>query len=239
MEYENKVAIVTGAAVGIGRATARQLAAGGAKVMIVDIKEDALIELKSELQNSGFVAEYEVCDVSCEARVREVVEKTTNLFGKIDILINNAGIYFGEGEFTSQNSDTWKKLIDINILGTMYFTHAVLPQMKENKYGRIVNLGSVAAVYGIAYMISYSMTKGAIHAFTKALSKEAAPYGVTVNTVAPGNIHEDMGSNPEMSFLGRSGTPKECAEVICYLASDRASYVTGQCYQVDGGRKVM
>ncbi len=239
MEYENKVAIVTGAAIGIGRAVARQLASGGAKVMLVDIKEEALKELKAELTSKGLIAEYEVCDVGCEARVREVVAKTVTLFGKIDILVNNAGIYFGEGEFTSQNSDTWKKLIDINILGTMYFTHAVLPLMKDNKYGRIVNLGSVAAVYGIAYMISYSMTKGAIHAFTKALSKEAAPYGITVNTVAPGNIHEDVSSNPEMSFLGRSGTPKECAEVICYLASDRASYVTGQCYQVDGGRKVM
>ena len=117
----------------------------------------------------------------------------------------------------------------------------VLPGMLERHYGRIVNISSVAGVYGIGNMTDYSMTKGAINGFTLALAKEVTEHGVTVNAVAPGNIitasHEN--NNPTLSFAGRSGTSEECANVICFLASDAASYVSGQVYQVDGCRKRM
>lgn len=239
MNFDNKNIIVTGAARGIGKAAAEIFAKGGANVAIVDINADALSKVKCELSQYGKKITAHICDISDEGEVKNTVGDIIKEFGKIDVLVNNAGIYHSEERFCKQTSDSWKRYFDINVLGTMYFTNAVLKNMQENRYGRIVNLGSVAAVYGIKYMITYSATKGAIHAFTKALAKDVADYGITVNTVAPGNIHEGDANYPDMSFLGRSGTPAECAEVIAFLASDAASYITGQSYQVDGGRKVM
>lgn len=239
MTFKGKTAIVTGAGQGIGAAVAKILAERGAQVILIDVHENNLKLQCDRLRNKKYLADFRICDVSCEEKAKQTVTDIFKQYGKIDILVNNAGVYGAEGCFTEQKSDMWKRLIDINILGTMYFTQAVLPYMKECGSGRIVNLGSVAAIYGISSMISYSMTKGAIHAFTKALAKETAEYGITVNTVAPGNIHDDGSNYPYMSFLGRSGTAVECAEVICFLASDAASYVTGQCYTVDGGRKFM
>ena len=138
-------------------------------------------------------------------------------------------------------SAEWKKKIEVNILGTMYCVSAVLPHMIKNHYGRIVNIGSVAGSYGIANMADYSMTKGGVIAFTKALAKETAPYGITVNTVSPGsiNVTEEENVMPEHSFMGRAGTPEECASVVVFLSSDEASYVSGQDYRVDGCRKKM
>lgn len=121
----------------------------------------------------------------------------------------------------------------------MCFTRAVINNMIENNYGRIVNLVSVAGIYGLRNMVDYSMIKGSAIAFTRALAKEVGSYGVTVNTVSPGNIRTNGGNTPEMSFLNRSGTPRECANVICFLASDEASYVSSQNYQVNGSRKSM
>lgn len=239
MDFKNKVCIVTGAASGIGKATAEILAKKGAKLSLMDINGDKLNEFTNELSKNGTEVLGFCFDISNPQEIKEMVNATLKHFGKIDVLINNAGIYKGEQEFEKQDIDDWKKLIDINILGTMAMTQAVLPAMKEQKSGKIVNLGSVAATYGISYMITYSTTKGAIHSFTKALSKQVAEFGINVNTVAPGNIREDLQIGADMSFLGRAGSYHECANVICFLASDDASYVTGQCYTVDGGRKMM
>ena len=236
MDFQNKVAIVTGAAVGIGRATARQLARGGARVILMDVDRAGLEALEQELPGS---VSY-VCDVSDEALVHQIVEDVIRRFGQIHILINNAGIYKEDNPaFVESSSAFWKKKIDINILGTMYMTQAVLGNMLEHHYGRIVNLGSVAGVYGLAHLVDYSMTKGAIISFTAALAKQVGPTGITVNCVSPGNIAPpEVANYPDMSFLGRSGTPEEAAEVICFLASDAASFVTGQNYLVDGARKI-
>lgn len=239
MDFKGKNVIVTGAAQGIGRATAVLLAEHHANLAIVDLNEAPLLALEKELKDKGVTVMSRLCDVGDEAAVHEAVGEVMRNFGRIDALINNAGIYReGRMPFVESQSEHWKKKIDINILGTMYFTHAVLRNMIENKYGRIVNLGSVAGVYGNRSMVDYSMTKGAIISFTKALAKEVGPYGITVNTVSPGNIQE-TNSFPEMSFLGRSGTPQECANLICFLASDDASYISGQNYQIDGSRKSM
>ena len=239
MNFENKVCIVTGAASGIGKATAEILAKGGAKLSLMDINGIKLQAFADELQQKGTQVLDFCFDISNPDEIKKMVDSTLECFGRIDVLINNAGIYKAEQEFESQDIADWKKLIDVNILGTMAMTQAVLPTMKKQKIGRIVNLGSVAATYGISYMITYSTTKGAIHSFTKALSKQVAEYGVNVNTVAPGNIREDLSVGADMSFIGRAGSYSECAKVICFLASDDASYVTGQCYTVDGGRKMM
>ena len=237
--FQNKTAVITGAAEGIGRATVFRMAALGANIVAVDTNQEKLNELKEKLTEYG--AEYLLCecDVSDEAKVNEVVSEAIERFGKIDILVNNAGIWRDFRMFAESTSDIWKRYIDVNILGVMYFTRAVIGDMLEKKYGKIINVGSVAGVYGNAGMAAYSMTKGAVIAFTKALAKEVADQGVLVNCVSPGSVSGqfDEAEPSELSFLGRSGTHTENANLICFLASDEASYIAGQNYQIDGCRK--
>ena len=242
MEFEKKVVVVTGAAVHIGRAAALTFAREGAKVALVDYNGEGVRNTCAEIIAAGGEAWAFECDVSDEARVNEVVASVLDAWGKIDVLVNNAGLWRCDvGPFAESESASWKKKIDVNIYGTLYFTRAVLPGMIEQQYGRIINLGSVAGVYGNANMVDYSMTKGAIIAFTTALAKEVAPYGITVNTVSPGNVAEDNSDkqNLTLSFIPRSGTPQENADLICFLASDKAAYISGQNYLIDGCRKKM
>ena len=239
MDFSGKAAFVTGVSHGIGKAIALGLAKNNAALFLCDIDKAGLKETAKAVNELG--AQVEICglDVSDEAAVHAVMDKAILRFGKIDILINNAGIYNTFGLFQNSNSVDWKKKIEVNILGTMYPTHAVLNHMIANRYGRIVNIGSVAGVYGIPNMTDYAMTKGAVIAFTKSLAKETAPFGVTVNAVSPGSISVNGEDMPEHSFTGRAGTPEECANVVLFLASDEASYVSGQNYLVDGCRKKM
>ena len=238
MEFKNKTAIITGGSVGIGKATALELAKSGANVCLVDVNVDGLNATAEEIKSLGAGVEVFVCDVSDEQRVREVVGEIIHKYKKIDILINNAGIWRTWKNFIETTSDDWKKRISVNVLGLMYFTHAVLPNMIENSYGRIVNVGSVAGVYGNSRMVDYSMTKGAVSSFTKALAKEVASEGITVNNVVPGTVrNEGAGAEIDQCYMGRRGELHEYAHLICFLASDKASYISGQDYQIDGYRK--
>ena len=239
MDFHNRTVILTGASKGIGRATAIRLAQEGADIAIIDIKEEMLAETARLCAAYGHRVDTYTCDVSDEARVHEVVATVAERFGHIDVLINNAGLYDTWEPFLGSKSSDWKRKIDVNILGTMYFAQAVLPYMIENKYGRIVNISSVVGVYGGGNMVDYSMTKGAVIAFTRALAKEVTPLGITVNAVAPGSIIVKESNFTQHSFTGRGGEPEECASVIVVLASDEASYVSGQNYQVDGCRRLM
>lgn len=236
--FEGKVAIVTGAAKGIGLACAKILYAGGATVIMADINGEKVRNEAASLGGEDRVRAV-VLDVSDEEAAKQTVENTAKEYGKIDILINNAGIYNTWELFETQSSDAWKNKIEVNILGTMYLTRYVLPFMLEKGYGRIVNVASVAGMYGIVHMTDYSMTKGAIIGFTKSLAKEVMGRGVTVNCVSPGSINDVPESLPNHSFAGRAGSNMECANVMCFLASDEASYVSGQNYAVDGCRKLM
>lgn len=243
MNFAEKTVIVTGAATGIGRATAILFAQSGANVVAVDIHAEALESLKKELAQHTDNALTLVCDVCDENGVGKAVQAAESQFGHVDILVNNAAIWRCRASFLDTPTEEWRNFINVNLMGVVYFTKAVLPNMLQNRYGKIINVASVAGVYGNADMVHYSATKGAVISMTKALAKEVADKGVTVNCVSPGSVspseNADMNySEPsELSFMGRTGTDMENANLICFLASDEASYISAQNIQIDGCRK--
>jgi NAD(P)-dependent dehydrogenase (short-subunit alcohol dehydrogenase family) len=239
-EFSGKVAFITGGAKGIGKAISLGFAKNGADIIITDVNEAALNATAEEAKAYGVKVKTALFDVADEEASRKAIKEAEEEFGKIDILVNNAGIYPGS-DFLKVDSDHWKKLININILGSMYPIQAVLPGMIERGYGRIVNIGSVAGVYGLGCFVDYSMTKGAIIALTKALAKVYTEKGVTVNCISPGSINVTDRDDVmlEHSFMGRPGTPEELANAVLFVASEKASYISGQNYIVDGCRKKM
>lgn len=240
-----KVAMITGASVGIGRAVALRMASEKIDLVLVDINETALNKVVEEVTALGVKALAFVADVSNEERVNEVVKEANKEFGKIDILVNNAAIWRCFDSFINLETEKWRKIIDVNVLGAVYCIKAVLPKMIENKYGRIVNVASVAGVYGNAGMSAYSATKGALIAMTKALSKEVISDGIIVNSVAPGLVspsdNEDIDyfELSDRCYAGRTGTDRENANAIYFLCSDEVGYIVGQNIQVDGCRRML
>ena len=245
MNFAGKTAFVTGAATGIGRASAVKLAQNGAKVVIADINDAKLAEVKKEIEKYTKDVIAEKCDISDEIQVREAVKKSMDAFGKIDILINNAALWRDCSSVLETSSEMWHKYFDVNVFGTVYCIKAVLPKMLENGYGKIVNVSSIAGVYGKADMAHYSATKGAVISLTKALAKEVIGSGVCVNCVSPGTVSPaenpdmDYYESDERSYAGRTGTDNENASLICFLASDDADYIVGQNIQIDGCRKIL
>lgn len=245
MDFKGKTALITWASVGIGRAVALKLAKYGAKVVLFDVDFEKLKKVKEELKEyTSDVLIYD-CDVSDEVKVNRFVKEAESIFGGIDILVNNAAVWRSWTPFIDTTTDAWRKYLNINVMGVVYLTKAVLPKMIENNYGKIINVSSVAGVYGNANMVHYSATKGAIISMTKALAKEVTAKGVLVNCVSPGSV-SDSGDDDtesfqpsELSFMGRTGTDSENANLICFLASDEASYISGQNIQIDGCRKKM
>ena len=239
-----KNVLITGAAVGIGRAAALRFAKEGYALVLLDIQEEKLENLKQELLPDTDAVMTCVCDVSDEAAVRDAVAKAEVCFGGIDILVNNAALWRCWKPFCDTSADEWKKFLDINVMGTVYPTQAVLPGMLERGWGRIINVASVAGVYGNANMVHYSATKGAVIAMTHALAKEVADRGVLVNAISPGSVSPSENSDidftqpSELSFMGRTGSDRENANLIFFLASEEASYISGQNIQIDGCRKI-
>lgn len=243
MEFQNKIAMVTGAAVGIGKAVALTLASEGADLILLDVNLAPLQAVAEEIRAMGRKALVYECDVSQEERVYAVTQEALATFGKIDILINNAALWRDQISFAEASTDLWRRYLDINVMGVVYCTKAVLDSMLAQQYGRIVNVASVAGVYGNGKMAHYSATKGAVIAMTKALAKEVAEQGIRINCVSPGTVtsskHDDMDltSPTELSYMKRTGSDRENAELICFLASDRANYIHGQNIQIDGCRQ--
>lgn len=240
----DKVAIVTGGALGIGRAAAALLAREGAKVVIVDLKQESCDEAAAAIAKDHGVqtlgAAANVADwASVEAATKAVVDR----FGKIDILVNNAGIT-KDNLLMRMSEAEWDAVLDVNLKGAFFFTKAVVRPMLKAHAGRIINIASVVGQEGNLGQSNYAASKGGLIAFTKACAKEFASRNILVNAVAPGFIHTrltDVVSEEAKSrtlsriLLGRMGEPEEIAKVILFLASDDSSYVTGQCIGVNGG----
>lgn len=235
-----KVALITGAAVGIGRAVAVLMAQKGAKLVLLDLDGEKLELLRTQLDAEVLTF---TCDISDEAAVRSCVAKGIDRFGHIDILVNCAALWRKWNFFVEQDMALWRKFFDVNVNGAAVVTQAVLPGMLEKKWGRIIHVASVAGIYGNCKMACYSATKGAVISFVKALAKEVAVEGITVNAVSPGSVSDsgnddiDFVQSSELCHMKRTGSDRENAELICFLASDAASYISGQNIQIDGCRK--
>lgn len=244
MLLDGKCALVTGASRGIGRAVALKLASEGAKVALNFAgNEAAANEVRQEIEAAGGQAILVKADVANEAAVQEMVQKMADAFGRIDILVNNAGIT-RDGLLARMKEEDWDAVLSTNLKGVFLTTKAVAKLMMKQRAGRIVNMASVVGVTGNAGQANYSAAKAGVIGFTKTIARELASRGVTVNAVAPGFIDTDMTSvlsdkAKEAALtgipLGRMGTPEDVAAAVLFLASDQASYVTGQVLHVDGG----
>jgi 2-hydroxycyclohexanecarboxyl-CoA dehydrogenase len=241
---EGRVAIVTGAASGIGLACARRLAKAGARVALWDINAAGAEAAAAELGGKGHAIASRV-DVSKRAEVEAAVAQARQAFGPIGILVNNAGITLFQ-PFLETSEEAWDRIMTINLKSLLFCTQAVLPDMIEAKWGRIVNVSSSSAQTGSARMAAYAASKGGVIGFTKALAQEVAPLGITVNNVPPGFIDTPMlrasevGTRVEQvaaaSPMKRAGQPEDIAAAVAFLASDEAGYITGHTLGVNGGR---
>jgi 2-hydroxycyclohexanecarboxyl-CoA dehydrogenase len=245
LRLADRTALVTGGASGIGAATCRRLAAEGARVAVTDMNLAGAQEVADEIGGSA----YEL-DVRSEESIRAAIGGTESDLGPIDVLVNNAG-YDEWGFFTNTDPDLWDRVLAVNLRGVIAVTAAVLPGMQERRRGRIVNTASEAGRVGSSGSAIYSAAKAGVIGFTKALAIENGRYGITVNAVAPGPIETpllmaapeafgDLGKRLVENMVGstnlrRLGQPEEVAAAITFLASDDASYVTGQALGVSGG----
>lgn len=241
MKFNNRTAVITGAAHGIGEAVAHEMAERGVDVAIVDLNSEMLNAVAEDIRAK--FPERKVLAVSCDVGERDqldaAVEKIQREFPRIDILVNNAGIFRdNRGPFHETDPDTWERRWRINVFSMMYLSKKFLPGMLAQEYGRIINVASVAGVYGLATMVDYSTTKGAVISFTRALAKETAKQKVLVTCVSPGAV-DSWESPTNLSYSDRNGTYSEHAQMILFLASDNASYISGQSFQVDGCRRTM
>ena len=239
----DKVAIVTGASRGIGEAIAKQLSSCGAKIILIARNSDQLVAVKETIISNGGIAESIAGDVSNLNSISEIVTNTIDKWGRIDILVNNAGIA-RDNIIMRMKEDEWDSVMNINLKGCFNGIKSVARPMIKNKAGRIINITSVVGQIGNAGQSNYAASKAGIMGLTKSMAKELGSRNITVNAVAPGYITTDMTNelNDEVKEqlkssipLGRLGTPDDVANLVCFLASDEAGYITGQTFNVDGG----
>jgi 3-oxoacyl-[acyl-carrier protein] reductase len=242
MKLKNKVAIVTGAGQGIGRGIALSLAKEGAKVVVTDIT-DKINDVVKEIGSQAIAIKV---DVSKRKQTEEMVKKTLKKFGRIDILVNNAGIYPFKSLLEMKEED-WDHVLNVNLKGVFNCTKSVLSTMTKQKYGKIINIASIAGTkVGFHNLAHYSASKAGILGFTKSAALELAQYNINVNAIAPGAIDTPgtsttMGERKQVEKYAklipaqRIGKPIDIANLVVFLTSDESSYITGECIVVDGG----
>lgn len=246
IDLGGKVAVVTGAGRGIGYEIAKTLAAEGVATVITDIRQDLLDAAQAEWRERGWRGSQLLCDVAKWEDNRAVVDAVVGEFGQIDVLVNNAGIAAG-GKLESLSEDTWDRNMDINLKGVFLMCQAVIPVMRRQRAGRILNAASFAAIIPSVGSAAYAASKAGVASLTRVLAGELGPWNITVNAYAPGMIPTQMNRFAERPAeeqerlldtltLRRWGKPEDVANLICFLASDLAGYITGTMIDVSGGK---
>ncbi|MDA0835266.1 MAG: glucose 1-dehydrogenase [Planctomycetota bacterium] len=253
--FTDRVVIVTGGASGIGRATVEQFANEGANVVIADLKSSAGQEVEQTLSTEKKSCRFIPTDITDEEQIRNLVAKTVDEFGTIDVLVNNAVVFITQG--IDASAADWKRSFDVNVIGSATVTKHVVPIMQAKKRGAIVNMGSISSFLAQPEFMTYNTTKAAMASMTRCLALDLAPFNIRVNAVCPGTIwtpivekmsrekgltreqadtHSDFGGK---HMIKRLGEPAEIAKAILFLASDDASFITAECLMVDGGYAAM
>lgn len=240
---ENKVAIVTGASRGIGKAIAEEFAKAGATVVCVSRSQIDIDNVANNINNKGDKAIAIACDITNTEQYQELAKSVMDKFGSIDILVNNAGVT-KDGLIMRMSENDWDIVVNTNLKGAFNGTKAVTRHMMKQRSGRIINISSVVGLIGNAGQANYAASKAGLIGLTKATAKELASRGITANCIAPGYIETDMTKQLSDKVrdaliqqipLGRIGQAKDIASIVCFLASDNAGYITGQTFTVDGG----
>lgn len=249
MKLKDKVALITGGSLGLGKSTAFLFAEEGAKVIITGRNEDRLKNTVKEASDKGHELDYLVSDVAKEEDCKNAVDYTIDKYGKIDILFNNAGILFTSNTVET-DIDQWDKIFDINVKGTFMMSKFAIPHMLERNYGIIVNNSSILGLKAVPGLAAYNSTKGAVTQLTRSMAIEYASQGIRVNAICPGTIETPMvdgllDSMPDRdsavelfkSFhpIGRLGKPEEIAHAVLFLCDDNVQFMTGTMLSVDGG----
>jgi len=243
MLLKDKISIVTGGARGIGKAIALKLAREGSNIALCDVNAETLASAEKEIRATGRDVLSAKVDVTVFEEVKSFVQKTLDKFGKINILINNAGIT-RDGLLVRMGEADWDAVLNVNLKGTFNFTKAAAKVMMKERGGKIVNIASIIGLIGNAGQANYAASKGGVIAFTKSIAKELAARNINVNAIAPGFIETQMTQKLTEDVksaimkqvpLGRWGTGEDVANIALFLVGDASSYITGQVIQVDGG----
>lgn len=241
-EFEGKVVIVTGGTRGIGRAIAEQFAGKGARVAVIGTSKDKARAVAAEIGGEAIGIGADVSDYTDCARM---VEDTVSAFGRLDVLVNNAGVSGKRAPVDALPVEDWAQVININLNGVFYCSKAAIPHMKTSGGGSIVNMSSVEGLMGLSSLSAYVSAKHAVIGLTKTIALEYGKDNIRCNAVAPGFVATDMTGDgfsaaeraaiTTLTTLGRSAAPGEVADLVCWLASDQAAYITGSCQVIDGG----
>ena len=246
ISYASQVVIVTGAGSGIGRSAAQLIASRGAKVICIDLNQAGVDECVDQITKAGATAESVVLDISNQKNVMEVITTLGNKHKRLDALVNCAGYPGPTGKFVEDITwNDYQKVIEVNLFGAIWLTQAVLPIMKKQKYGRIVQVASIAGKEGNPKMAPYNTAKAGLIGFVKGVAKEVAVDGITINSLAPAVIATPINANTAKETLdymiskipaGRLGEPSEVAEIIAFMGSKACSFTTGFTFDISGGR---